>query len=43
VLTAHAGEGDGSPIAFYERYGFERTGEVIDGEVELQLRLTSAR
>src|SRR5215213_482121 len=38
VLTAHAGEGDGSPIAFYERYGFERTGEVIDGEAELQLR-----
>jgi diamine N-acetyltransferase len=31
---------DGSPIAFYERYGFERTGEVVDGEVELQLRLT---
>ncbi len=40
VLTVHAGEGDGSPIAFYERYGFERTGEVADGEVVLQLRLT---
>jgi diamine N-acetyltransferase len=40
VLTAHAGQGEGSPIAFYERYGFQRTGEVVDGEVELQLRLT---
>jgi len=43
VLTVHAGQGDGSPIAFYERYGFERTGQVVDGEVELQLPLTSAR
>jgi len=39
VLTAHAGEGDGSPIAFYERYGFERTGDVLDDEVLLRLRL----
>lgn len=43
ALTAHAGHGDGSPIAFDEPYGFERTGEVDDGEVELQLRLTPAR
>ena len=27
VLTTSAGQGEGSPIAFYERYGFERTGE----------------
>jgi diamine N-acetyltransferase len=40
VLTAHAGQGDGSPIAFYERHGFERTGEVVDGEAVLQLRLS---
>jgi diamine N-acetyltransferase len=39
VLTAHAGEGDGSPIAFYERYGFERTGDVLDDEVLLRLGL----
>jgi diamine N-acetyltransferase len=39
VLTTSAGQGDGSPIAFYERYGFERTGEVSDGEVVLRLRL----
>jgi len=40
VLTVHAGDGDGSPISFYERYGFQRTGEAADGEVALQLRLT---
>jgi GNAT superfamily N-acetyltransferase len=40
VLTTSAGQGDGSPIAFYERYGFERTGEVSDdGEVVLRLEL----
>jgi diamine N-acetyltransferase len=27
VLSTSAGQGDGSPIKFYERYGFERTGE----------------
>jgi diamine N-acetyltransferase len=43
VLTTSAGEGEGSPIAFYERYGFERTGEVHDGEVVLQLDLRSGR
>ena len=41
VLTTSAGQGDGSPIAFYERYGFERTGEVSDGEVVLRLRLSA--
>jgi diamine N-acetyltransferase len=39
VLTTSAGQGDGSPIVFYERYGFERTGEVSDDEVVLRLRL----
>jgi diamine N-acetyltransferase len=39
VLSTSAGQGDGSPITFYERYGFERTGEVIDGEVRLRLSL----
>ena len=28
VLNTCAGQGDGSPITFYERYGFERTGDV---------------
>jgi diamine N-acetyltransferase len=40
VLTTSAGRGDGSPIPFYERYGFENTGEIVfDGEVLLLLRL----
>jgi diamine N-acetyltransferase len=43
ALTTCAGQGDGSPIAFYERYGFERTGDVFDGEVLLRLRLEPAR
>jgi diamine N-acetyltransferase len=38
VLTS-AVPGDGSPIEFYERYGFERTGEVSHGEVVLRLPL----
>jgi diamine N-acetyltransferase len=40
ALTTSAVQGDGSPIAFYERYGFRRTGEVVDGEVLLRLALT---
>jgi diamine N-acetyltransferase len=38
-LTTRARLGDGSPIEFYERYGFERTGEVVEDEVVLRLRL----
>jgi diamine N-acetyltransferase len=35
-----AGDGDGSPIPFYERYGFVRTGDIIfDDEVLLRLAL----
>src|SRR3954469_22305216 len=41
VLSTSAGQGDGSPIEFYERYGFERTGELADDEVLLRLRLPS--
>ncbi|HEY6568234.1 MAG TPA: GNAT family N-acetyltransferase [Actinomycetota bacterium] len=41
VLTTSAGQGDGSPIPFYERYGFVRTGEIaFDDEVLLRLDLT---
>ena len=40
VLSTSAGEGEGSPIPFYERYGFVRTGEIVfDNEVLLQFRL----
>ncbi len=40
VLSTSAGQGDGSPIPFYEHCGFEQTGEIVfDDEVLLQLRL----
>lgn len=40
VIWTSAGQGDGSPIRFYERYGFERTGEIVfDDEVLLRLNL----
>src|SRR5215207_1285067 len=40
VLNTSAAQVDGSPITFYERYGFEQTGEVwFDDEVLLRLKL----
>jgi diamine N-acetyltransferase len=39
VMWTSAGEGEGGPIPFYERYGFVRTGEVHDDEVMLRLDL----
>ncbi len=40
VMWTSAGQGEGSPIPFYERYGFERTGEIVfDDEVLLRLLL----
>jgi diamine N-acetyltransferase len=40
VVSTSAGQGEGSPIPFYERYGFERTGDIVfDDEVLLELRL----
>jgi diamine N-acetyltransferase len=43
VLRTSAGEGVGSPIGFYEHYGFKRTGEIVfDDEVLLQLELRAA-
>ena len=41
ALTTSAQEGEGSPLSFYEHYGFERTGVVSDGEVVLRLKLNS--
>jgi diamine N-acetyltransferase len=38
-VNVTAEEGDGSPIPFYERYGFVRTGERFEGEVLLRLAL----
>ena len=44
VLSTSAGQGDGSPIAFYERYGFVQTGEIVfDDEVLLRLELRRLR
>jgi diamine N-acetyltransferase len=41
VMSVSAGQGDGSPVPFYERYGFVSTGEVVfDGELLLRLELT---
>ena len=40
VMWTSAGQGDGSPITFYERYGFEQTGEIVfDDEALLRLTL----
>jgi diamine N-acetyltransferase len=40
-MWTSAGQGDGSPIPFYERYGFERTGDIVfDEEALLRLDLT---
>jgi len=33
-------EGEGSPVAFYERYGFERTGDLHGDEVLLRLQIS---
>ena len=38
-MWTSAGQGEGSPIAFYERYGFERTGELHGDEVLLRLQI----
>jgi len=40
VLWVSAGQGDGSPQPFYERYGFVPTGDVMHHEVVLRLDLT---
>ena len=39
IIVTSAVPGEGSPLPFYEKYGFERTGNVHDGEVELRLGL----
>jgi diamine N-acetyltransferase len=43
ALTTSAVPGEGSPIGFYERYGFKRTGEEHEGEVVLRLELHAGR
>ena len=44
VMWTSAGQGKGSPIPFYERYGFEQTGKIVWGHemlLRLQLRGTT--
>ena len=40
VMWTSTGDGDGSPIPFYERYGFERTGDLFENRVLLRFDLT---
>ncbi len=40
AMWTSAGQGEGSPIGFYERYGFERTGDLHGDEVLLRLELS---
>ena len=43
VMWTSAGQGDGSPLPFYERYGFERTGDLVfDNEILLRFPLSAA-
>lgn len=37
VLFTSAAAGEGSPLSFYERYGFVRTGQIFDDEIVLRL------
>ena len=40
TMWTSAGEGEGSPVTFYERYGFKRTGEIVfDNETLLRLEI----
>jgi diamine N-acetyltransferase len=44
VMWTSAGRGEGSPIPFYERYGFRQTGEIVfEDEVLLRLDLRGQR
>ena len=38
-MWTSAGKGEGSPVAFYERYGFERTGDFHRDEILLRLEI----
>jgi diamine N-acetyltransferase len=40
TLLTSAGQGEGTPQPFYERYGFVPTGEIMEDEVVLRLDLT---
>ena len=39
TMWTSTGQGEGSPVTFYERYGFERTGELHGDEILLRLEI----
>jgi diamine N-acetyltransferase len=40
IMRTSCGQGEGSPLGFYEGYGFEQTGEIVfDNEILLEFRL----
>jgi diamine N-acetyltransferase len=39
ALGVSCGQGEGSPEEFYRKYGFTRTGEIIDEEIVLKIEL----
>jgi len=40
IMRTSCGQGKGSPLGFYEHYGFQQTGEIVfDNEILLQYEL----
>lgn len=39
AMWTSAGQGEGSPVTFYERYGFRRTGDLHADEILLRLEI----
>ena len=39
-MWTSAGQGEGSPITFYERHGFERTADLHGDETLLRLEIS---
>jgi diamine N-acetyltransferase len=40
TIWTSVGQGEGSPLTFYERYGFKRTGDLHGNEVLLRLEIS---
>jgi diamine N-acetyltransferase len=40
AMWTSAREGEGSPVTFYERYGFKRTGDSHGNEIMLRLEIS---
>jgi diamine N-acetyltransferase len=40
AMWTSTGQGEGSPVTFYERYGFERTGDLHGDEILLRLEIS---